>query len=149
VRDRRPLRDVYESVDRVALHQGHDNRHRKYPGAVIAHQVWRLAPGGSTHTVFRFGTRSLTTLGRTLAVAARQGWSPLWNGRARSDHPPVPGLWAVEPHLGFRGVGAKFEELLVVTEDDAFWLDDDLPHVRRWASRGVIIAGVTPAAVTS
>jgi len=23
--------------------------------------------------------------------------------------------------------------LLVVTDDDAYWLDDDLPHVRRWA----------------
>ena len=44
----------------------------------------------------------------------------------------MPGLWAVEPHIGFRDVGVKFEELLVVTEDDAFWLDDDLPHVRRW-----------------
>jgi hypothetical protein len=30
----------------------------------------------------------------------------------------------------------KFEELLVVTEDDAFWLDDDLPHVRRWQLEG-------------
>jgi hypothetical protein len=40
-------------------------------------------------------------------------------------------MWAVEPHLGWRGVGAKFEELLVVTGDDAYWLDDDLPHVRR------------------
>lgn len=22
---------------------------------------------------------------------------------------------------------------MVVTDDDAYWLDDDLPHVRRWA----------------
>jgi hypothetical protein len=102
--------------------------------------VWRLPPAGHTRTLLRFGTRSLTTLGRTMTVAARQGWSPLWNGGARSDHPPVPGLWAVEPHLGFRGVGAKFEELLVVTDDDAFWLDDDLPHVRRWAARGLLAA---------
>jgi hypothetical protein len=42
-------------------------------------------------------------------------------------------MWAIEPHLGFRGVGVKFEELLVVTDADAYWLDDDLPHVRRWA----------------
>jgi hypothetical protein len=35
--------------------------------------------------------------------------------------------------LALGGVGAKFEELLVVTKDDAYWLDDDLPHVRRWA----------------
>jgi len=27
--------------------------------------------------------------------------------------------------------------LLVVTEEDAFWLDDDVPQVRRWASRGL------------
>ena len=30
------------------------------------------------------------------------------------------------------------EELLVVTEDDAYWLDDDLPHVRRWQARGLL-----------
>jgi hypothetical protein len=58
-----------------------------------------------------------------------------------SDHPPYPGLWAVEPHLGFRGTGAKFEEILVVTEGDAFWLDDELPHVTRWraAEAGVAV----------
>lgn len=42
------------------------------------------------------------------------------------------------PHLGFRGTGGKFEEILVVTdsrdpEQSAFRLDDDLPHMRRWA----------------
>lgn len=39
---------------------------------------------------------------------------------------------------GATRVGAKFEELLVVTEDDAYWLDDDLPHVRRWQARGLL-----------
>ena len=56
------------------------------------------------------------------------------------DRPPLracagAGPRAVEPHLGFAGVGAKFEELLVITEDDAYWLDEDLPHVRRWQRR--------------
>ncbi|MFF2327627.1 MULTISPECIES: hypothetical protein [unclassified Streptomyces] len=69
-------------------------------------------------------------------------WSPLWSPYRFSDHPPQPGLCAVEPHLGFRGTGAKFEEILVVTdskdpEQGAFWLDDDLPHVRRWAEEKV------------
>jgi Xaa-Pro aminopeptidase len=137
VRQRRTFRDIYEAVDQLALRQGYDNRHQKYPAHVIAHQVWRLSPRPSRQLYFRFGGRSLRRLARTTLVAARQGWSPLWNGSRRSDHPPVPGLWAVEPHLAFRDVGAKFEELLVVTEDDAYWLDDDLPHVRRWAARGV------------
>jgi hypothetical protein len=53
-------------------------------------------------------------------------------------------LWAVEPHLGFHGVGAKFEELLVITDSDAWWLDDDLPHVRRWEERQAMQAANVP-----
>jgi hypothetical protein len=34
----------------------------------------------------------------------------------------------------------KFEELLVVTDDDAFWLDDDLQHVRRWREHEKVVA---------
>lgn len=67
----------------------------------------------------------------------KEGWNPIWNSSLASNHPPTAGLWAVEPHLGFRDVGAKWEELLVITEDDAFWLDDDVPHVRRWQKRGL------------
>ena len=83
--------------------------------------------------------RNVATLVKNaLITGRREGWSPLWSSHSRSLHPPTPGLWAVEPHLGFRGVGAKFEELLVVTETDAYWLDDDLPHVRRWLERGLL-----------
>jgi hypothetical protein len=59
--------------------------------------------------------------------------SPNWNHTRTSDHPPTPGLWAVEPHVGKDGVGAKFEEILVITESDAYWLDEGgLPHHRAW-----------------
>jgi Xaa-Pro aminopeptidase len=136
VRARRTLREVYEAVDALAAHQGYENRHRAYPFRVIAHRVGKLPPGRGP-VVGRFGLRSLRWLARTTAVGLREGWSPLWNDTRFSDHPPTPGLWAVEPHLGLRGVGAKFEELLVVTHDDAYWLDDDLPHVRRWAGAEV------------
>jgi hypothetical protein len=62
--------------------------------------------------------------------------SPLWADGAASNHPATPGLWAVEPHIGFRDVGVKFEEILVVTErGEIYWLDDDLPHVRGWQRR--------------
>lgn len=68
----------------------------------------------------------------------REGRSPLWSHFRFSDRPPQPGLWAVEPHPGFRGTGAKFEEILVGTgsadlRESTFWLDEDLPHTRRWA----------------
>ena len=138
VRERRTFADIYAEVDALAARQGFENRHREYPGHVLAHEVRPLAKHRGHGRVGPFGLRHLRSLGRGLAVGQRQGWSPLWNGGRHSAHAPHPGLWAVEPHLGFRGVGAKFEELLVITDDDAFWLDDDLPHVRRWRARGVL-----------
>ncbi|WEV26608.1 M24 family metallopeptidase [Streptomyces sp. 71268] len=138
VRERRPLREIYEDVERLMARQGYTNRHRAYPFGVVAHKVDRVKQRRWAPTAFGFGAQSLKGLASDALRGHREGWSPLWSPYRFSDHPPQPGLWAVEPHLGFRGVGAKFEEILVVTdskdcEQSAFWLDDDLPHVRRWA----------------
>ncbi|MFF0091876.1 M24 family metallopeptidase [Streptomyces canus] len=138
VRERRSLREIYEDVDRLMVRQGYANRHRAYPFGVIAHKVDQVKQRRWSPRVFGFGTQSLKGLAADALHGHREGWSPLWSPYRFSDHPPQPGLWAVEPHLGFRGTGAKFEEILVVTdssdpEQSAFWLDDDLPHVRRWA----------------
>jgi Xaa-Pro aminopeptidase len=137
VRARRPFAEIYAEVDALAAHQGFQNRHQAYPGHVLAHEIRPLGRGRGHGRAGPFGLRHLRQVGRGLAAGRVQGWSPLWNGGRHSAHAPHPGLWAVEPHLGFRDVGAKFEELLVITEDDAFWLDDDLPHVRRWRARGI------------
>ncbi|MEU7045765.1 M24 family metallopeptidase [Streptomyces varsoviensis] len=136
VRERRSLREIYEDVERLMVRQGYANRHRAYPFGVIAHKVGRVKERRWSPHVFGFGTQALKGLASDALHGHREGWSPLWSPYAFSDHPPRPGLWAVEPHLGFRGTGAKFEELLVVTDsrdpqESAFWLDDDLPHVRR------------------
>lgn len=136
VRQRRTFQEIYQAVDANISAQGHHNRHQVYPGRVIGHQVTRIKLGGPRFVVFdSFGVRTLRTIGRELIKERLEGRSPLWAGSKASAHPPTPGLWAVEPHLGTAGdtIGAKFEELLVVTDDDAFWLDDDLPHVRRWS----------------
>jgi Xaa-Pro aminopeptidase len=138
VKQRRPLAEVSQAVDRLCAEQGTLPRHKAYPFEVLAHRVEKLGERQRGLSIARFGVRNLYTLTRNaLLTGRRQGWSPLWSSNARSDHAPTPGLWAVEPHLGWRGVGAKFEELLVVTADDAYWLDDDLPHVRRWQQRGL------------
>ncbi|MFF1440879.1 M24 family metallopeptidase [Streptomyces sp. NPDC058295] len=141
VRERRSLREIYADVDRLMVRQGYDNRHRAYPFGVIAHKVDRVRERRFSPRLFGFGTQSLKGLVSDALRGHREGWSPLWSPYRFSDHPPQPGLWAVEPHLGFRGTGAKFEEILVVTdsadpEESAFWLDDDLPHVRGWAGTG-------------
>jgi hypothetical protein len=65
--------------------------------------------------------------------------SPLWNTLKTSDHEPHDGLWLVEPHAGLGSVGAKWEEILVIEDGKARWLDDEPPHVRQWSQ---IAAGV-------
>ncbi|WP_256103693.1 M24 family metallopeptidase [Streptomyces sp. ODS05-4] len=137
VRERRTLREVYEDVDRLMVRQGYANRHRAYPFGVIAHKMGTVRRRRWSPTLFGFGAQALRGLASDALHGHRDGWSPLRSPYPFSDHPPQPGVWAVEPHLGFRDTGAKFEELLVVTdsrdpEQSAFWLDDDLPHVRRW-----------------
>lgn len=139
IKQRRPMSEVSRAVDQLILKQGYEPRHKAYPFETLAHTVEPMAQRKSQkpNTLFHFGFQAVEALGRLALVARGQGWSPIWSSNESSNHPPIPGLWAVEPHLGFRGVGAKFEELLVITEDDAYWLDDHSPHVRRWKERGL------------
>lgn len=140
VKQRKHLSEVSQAVDRLCQRHGYEPRHKAYPFEVLAHRVEKLDDDGAkSHlSLFNFGARNIGELVKDALASRKDGLSPLWSSNAASDHPPTPGLWAVEPHLGFRDVGAKWEELLVVTEDDAFWLDDDVPHVRRWRARGLL-----------
>jgi hypothetical protein len=129
-------REIYAAIDVVAARQGYANRHQVYPERVLAHKIFRMQPSPWLHRVEvgGFGLRALRGLGRAARRGRRgdPGQWPFWNDRETSDVAVEPGLWAVEPHLGLGPIGAKWEELLVVTGGDAYWLDDDLPHVRRW-----------------
>ncbi|MDQ4093058.1 MAG: aminopeptidase P family protein [Actinomycetota bacterium] len=128
-----PLRQIYRDVDALITRQGYDNRHRLYPGRVIGHQIGKVRSRLPKFIAAGFGIRSLQTLVGDLIVERMHHRSPLWADDQISNHPATPGLWAVEPHIGFRDVGVKFEEILVVTSSgSAYWLDDDLPHVHRW-----------------
>jgi Xaa-Pro aminopeptidase len=140
IKQRRRLSEVSQAVDRLCARHGYEPRHKAYPFQVLAHRIEKLDNDGRDQhrSLLNFGVRNVAELARNRIRGLREGWSPLWSSGASSDHPPTPGLWAVEPHLGFRDVGAKWEEMLVITEDDAFWLDDDVPHVRRAISRGLL-----------
>ncbi|HUS64895.1 MAG TPA: M24 family metallopeptidase [Kofleriaceae bacterium] len=127
------MRSIYARVDRLLEARGFENRHRRYPFAVLAHRVHKVTPGRGDPRLAGFGLAAAARLvGGELAsrvpLLARK--SPLWNGDERASRPVPPGLWAVEPHLGTRGgFGAKFEEILAVEPGRAWWLDDALPHV--------------------
>ena len=138
VRARKPFRQIYRELDGVIARHGFLNVHRIYPDRVLAHRVFRYEHFPVQRFLQRFRVMGfglptyLFVLGRsTIAkLFPRLVDSPLWNDGPESDHPPSPGLWAVEPHIATTdySAGAKWEEILVVTEDDAFWLDDEVPH---------------------
>ena len=54
------------------------------------------------------------------------------------QHPLREGVWAVEPHIATpdQCLGSKWEEILVVTKDNAYWLNDDATHCRRGVAAG-------------
>jgi Xaa-Pro aminopeptidase len=138
VRERRlTFRAIAREVDEWIRARGLANCHRKHIAAVLGHRVTQV-PDTWLHRrrIWGLGVpQAAYFLHRTIAAQrfGRPG-SPNWNHTRASDHLPAPGLWAVEPHIARDGVGAKFEEILVITARDAYWLDDgeSLPHHRYW-----------------
>jgi hypothetical protein len=145
VRARKSFRQIYRELDGVIARHGLLNVHRIYPERVLAHRVFRYEHSKIQNFLQRFrvlgfGLPSyMYVLGKAaLARLTGKVESPLWNDGPESDHAPSPGLWAVEPHLAtpdYR-TGAKWEEILVVTEDDAYWLDDEVPHCQLARRKG-------------
>jgi Xaa-Pro aminopeptidase len=134
VRGGRTMRQIYEAVDAIAASSGYENAHRAYPAHVLGHKIGRVR-GRRVLSVAGFDVRALAYFARQIVAAIpRRGQTPLWNGSRFADVHPEPGLWSLEPHLRKDGIGAKWEEILVVTDADAYWLDDDLPHVRALAA---------------
>jgi Xaa-Pro aminopeptidase len=134
------MRQIARMVDTEVKALGLENCHRKHIAMVLGHRVTR-----ENHAWLR---------GRAIwGLAPRQvGWfflksyrssrgepeqSPNWNHTRQSDCPTPDGLWAIEPHVARDGFGAKFEDILVVQDGQAFYLDDDLPHTRRWQAAGL------------
>lgn len=112
--------DIWTAVDAKLKEHGYDNCHKQYPFGVLGHRVYR-AP--------------LSDMPGVTAPFSVQG---MWSILSRGIYPELLsethvgskiGLWAIEPHLGAQGFGAKFEEILVVDEKGARWLSDDVPHL--------------------
>ncbi|MCP5162300.1 MAG: aminopeptidase P family protein [Hahellaceae bacterium] len=127
------FKQVYQGVDQMISDAGFRNAHQVYPRRVLGHRVTK------THTtfydnvsLFGFSARQLQWLIPGAIKGLARSPSPLWNDLKESDHPPLPGTWAIEPHLASPDgqVGAKWEEILVITESTAYWLDDQVPHVQ-------------------
>lgn len=138
VRAGETLSDLYRELDFLLTQRGWENCHQHYPDRALGHLVFPLGHEPDRPSPLPgFGTAAAEGLVAAGLAAVEPGSPyPVWNDSPFSDRPAAPGLWAVEPHIGRDGVGVKFEEVLVVTEDDAFWLDDNPLHSERWAAAG-------------
>jgi len=138
-REHANMRTVAKEIDALIRDAGFDNCHKKHIGKVLAHRVTRSV-GGWLGGAQVWGLSPLpVSYFFAYSFVSGNGYAdftPNWNDTRQSNCRMQPGLWAVEPHVARGATGSKFEEILVVTEDDAYYLDDDLPHHRRWAEKG-------------
>jgi hypothetical protein len=129
------FKQIADQVAQTLQGSGYCPAHTKHPGEVLGHRAIRTAKLPFELRLQGFDALSLSwfKLKDSLAMRGLGRQSPLWNSQKSSDHKPHDGLWLVEPHAGFEGVGAKWEEILLITNGKASWLDDTPPHVRQWA----------------
>lgn len=123
--DMRP-RDIWAEVDAMIAASPFDNVHERYPYCVLGHRVFSVPR--SAAKARRIGGGSVGWF----SVEANMQFLKTGFSTALSPENVGPklGLWAIEPHIGFAGGGAKFEEILILDHQGARWLDDDVPHVR-------------------
>ena len=126
---------IADQVADTMLQQGYCVAHTKHPGEVLGHRAIQTANLPLQLRLQGFDALSLTwfKMKDSLAMHGLGRHSPLWNSLNSSNHKPHDGLWLVEPHAGFESVGAKWEEILVIADGQARWLDETPPHVRQWA----------------
>lgn len=119
--------DIWHEVDRRIAAAGYDNIHAKYPFCTLGHRVFRLKPKTGKERRYRVGKRFFGWFSVDTNLAFLK-FGPAVTINADNIGKKV-GLWAIEPHIGWPGGGAKFEEILVVESGRCYWLDDDVPHV--------------------
>lgn len=128
------FRKIAESVIDNMTRQEYESVHTKHIGEVLGHRAVKLSylPFRPRIKGFDAFTISWFKLKEKLAASGLGRQSPLWNALKTSDHDPHDGLWLVEPHTGKDGVGAKWEEIMVIENGRARWLEETPPHVKQW-----------------
>lgn len=126
---------IADQVLQTMSSAGYQAVHTKHPGEVLGHRAVKTPNLPFQLRLQGFDALSLSwfRLKDRLATSGLGRRSPLWNSRKSSDHQAHDGLWLVEPHAGLGPVGAKWEEILVIENRKARWLDDEPPHVQQWA----------------
>ncbi|MCE9499213.1 MAG: aminopeptidase P family protein [Leptospira sp.] len=121
--------EIWAEIDNNIKENGYDNCHAKYPFAVLGHRVYKVPLANYNFPLIPVWIASWFSFQAQYSFV-RHGILP---ELLTPDHSGSKiGVWAIEPHIGGKGFGAKFEEILVVENDRAYWLDDKVPHVEKY-----------------
>lgn len=107
---------IWDEIDVRIRSAGYDNVHAEYPFSVLGHRVHKVrSEAASVFNFINFGWQSYWEF------LSRGLFGQLLNADFAGD---LTGLWAIEPHIGAKSFGAKFEEILIVSAGAAKWLRD-------------------------
>jgi hypothetical protein len=120
--------EIWWKIDRDAKENGFDNVHSLYPFAVLGHRVYKVHMPNISLPLLPVSFASWFSLQGSFEFLSHKVLPELLTPDHEGDK---TGLWAIEPHLGKGKTGFKFEEILVVENGKAYWLDDDVPHLKR------------------
>ncbi|MEZ4743957.1 MAG: M24 family metallopeptidase [Bdellovibrionota bacterium] len=114
--------EIWQEIDNKIKDRGYQNCHKKYILSVLGHRVYHIPFGWPLNYAGMYSVRAYW------ALASRGFFPELLSPYHKGEK---IGVWAIEPHLGHReeNFGMKFEEILVVEKDKAYWLQDNVPHV--------------------
>ncbi len=119
--EKKPTSSVWQEVDALIKKNAYTNCYERYPFSVLGHRVGKAKAHNWNSFAFGFGIQAYLT---TLAGGLKESL-------LTKNHASKPiGAWAIEPHIGLKNFGAKFEEILLVTEDSVEWLTDEVPHLQ-------------------
>lgn len=107
---------IWKSVAKDIEQHGYDVIHRRYPLQVLGHRLYNHPEHPHSFHFLNFGFEAYKSLFKGGIV--KEVISPFFQNS-------VEGIWAIEPHIGGEGFGAKFEEILVVSNGKAIWLDEE------------------------
>jgi len=103
-------------VNENLIAKGYDNIHQKYPMHVLGHKMYPMPLEWVPGVLKPFSWQAYWSL------ASRGLFSETLTSYHKGD---LKGLWAIEPHLGDKNFGIKFEEMLWVGEDEVYWLSEN------------------------
>lgn len=112
------------------ISHGYEPVHIKHIDEVLGHRAVKLGKIPFKPQMQGFDAYAISwfKIKDKLAMSRFGRLSPLWNNLKASEHALHDGLWLVEPNAGKDGVGEKWEEILVIEEGNARWLDQEPPH---------------------